>query len=208
VALLDFGITGRLDDAGRLALLRLIMTAAANDVPGQVAAMRDLGALPSDIDVDEVIRDLRLDQDVVDPTTMSADQLTSEIRQMTKALLGYGARMPKALMLFVKDMIFIDGSMTTMAPDIDVLSQIVTILTHLQVNHGERIAKDLGVVPTGLSVDPSGIRGSFGLGPEVEGITHRELQARRRQLRRTLARRTTDDDDVTGKGAAADVPMS
>ncbi|HMK63356.1 MAG TPA: AarF/UbiB family protein, partial [Acidimicrobiales bacterium] len=48
VALMDFGITGRLDDAQRLALLRLIIAGSANDVRGEIEAIRDLGALPLD----------------------------------------------------------------------------------------------------------------------------------------------------------------
>ena len=190
VALLDFGITGRLDERGRRGLLRLVMATATNDVRAQVGAMCELGALPDDVDVDAVIGDLRLDQPVVDPTTMDAEQLTSEIREMTKSLLGYGARMPKALMLFVKDMIFIDHSMATMAPDVDVLAQIVTILTHLQSRHGARIAEDLGMAPATLGgVELAGIRSSLGLGEHVEHLTHRELQARRRLIRRRLQHR-------------------
>ena len=34
-------------------------------------AMRDLGALPHDADLEAVIHDLRLDQPTVDPTTLS-----------------------------------------------------------------------------------------------------------------------------------------
>ena len=190
VALLDFGITGRLDERGRRGLLRLVMSAATNDVRAQVEAMRELGALPGDVDVDEVIADLRLDQPVVDPTTMDAEQLTREIREITKALLGYGARMPKALMLFVKDMLFIDGSMATMAPDVDVLAQIVAILTHLQSRHGARIARDLGMAPSDLGgVGLGGIRSAFGLSDEVEHLTHREIQARRRLIQKRLHHR-------------------
>lgn len=190
VALLDFGITGRLDERGRRGLLRLVMSTATNDVRAQVAAMCELGALPDDVDVDGVIADLRLDQPVVDPTTMDAEQLTNEIREMTKALLGYGARMPKALMLFVKDMLFIDNSMATMAPDVDVLAQIVAILTHLQSRHGARIAQDLGLAPSALGdVELGGIRSTFGLSEDVEHLTHSELQARRRLIRRRLQHR-------------------
>jgi ubiquinone biosynthesis protein len=195
VALLDFGITGRLDDRGRRGLLRLVMSTAANDVRSQVAAMCELGALPDDVDVDRVIADLRLDQPVVDPTTMDAEQLTREIREMTKSLLAYGACMPKALMLFVKDMLFIDNAMTTMAPDVDVLGQIVAILTHLQSRHGERIAHDLGMAPDALGgVELAGIRSSLGLGEEVEHLTHRELQARRRLIRKRLQHRHTSKE--------------
>ena len=183
VALLDFGITGRLDERGRRGLLRLVMSAATNDVRSQVEAMRELGALPEDVDVDAVIADLRLDQPVVDPTTMDVEQLTREIREMTKSLLCLGARMPKALMLFVKDMLFIDNAMATMAPDVDVLGQTVAILAHLQSRHGERIARDLGVSPSALGeVQAAGIRSSFGLGDDVQQLTHREIQARRRLI--------------------------
>ena len=190
VALLDFGITGRLDDQGRRGLLRLVMSTATNDVRSQVAAMCELGALPVDVDVDRVITDLRLDRPVVDPTTMDAEQLTQEIREMAKSLLEYGARMPKALMLFVKDMLFIDNSMATMAPDVDVLGQIVAILTHLQTRHGDRIAQDLGVAPAALgSVELAGIRSSLGLSEDVQRLTHRELQARRLLIRKRLQHR-------------------
>ena len=200
VALLDFGITGRLDERGRLALLRLVMSTATNDVRTQVVAMRDLGALPADVDVDRVIADLGLDRPVVDPTSMDADELTRQIQEMTKALLGYGARMPKALMLFVKDMLFIDNSMATMAPDVDVLAQSVAILSHLQTRHGERIAHDLGLVPGSIGeVSVAGIRSSLGLTDDVTQLTHRELQARRRLIRRRLEHRRRRRTDGAGQ---------
>ena len=72
----------------RLAFLRLVMAASANDVPGQIAALRDLGALPADVDIDAVIRDLGLDRPPIDPTTLTAEELIAEIRDLTKALLG------------------------------------------------------------------------------------------------------------------------
>ena len=44
--LLDFGIVGRLTDERRVAFLRLMVAATTNDLKGQMAALRDLGALP------------------------------------------------------------------------------------------------------------------------------------------------------------------
>ena len=38
---------------------------------------------------------------------------------MVKALLGYGARLPKELMLYVKNMVFLDGAIAKLAPDLD-----------------------------------------------------------------------------------------
>ena len=187
VALLDFGITGRLDDAQRLALLRLILAGSANDIPGQIAAMRDLGALPAGTDIAAVIRDLGLDRPPIDPTTLSAEELTAEIRDVTKALLGYGARMPKELMLYVKDMLFLDGALAIMAPDVDMISEIVTIVMHFHEHHGARIASDMGMDQRDMpAIDLDGIRASFGVTEPVDQLTYRELQERRELIRRRL----------------------
>ena len=187
VALMDFGITGRLDDQQRLALLRLIIAGSANDIRAEVEAIRDLGALPAATDVDAVIRDLGLDRPPVDPTTLSAEELTSQIRDVTKALLGYGARMPKELMLYVKDMLFLDGALALMAPDIDMIGEIVTIVMYFHERHGERIAREMGMVPTEMpKIDLDGIRASFGVTEPVERLTYRELQERRELIRRRL----------------------
>ncbi len=144
VALLDFGITGRLNERKRLAFLRLQVGATTNNLVAQVEALRDLGALPPDTDIDAVIRDLGLDRPPVDPSTLSAEEMMGELRDITKSFLGYGARLPKELMLFVKDMLFLNGAMATMAPDVDILAEILAIVTYFNLHHGEQISRDVG----------------------------------------------------------------
>ena len=189
-ALLDFGIVGRLSEPRRMAFLRLLMTATANDVHGQLAALRDLGALPPDTDLDAVIKDLGLDRPIVDPTTLSADQLVQEIQKTIKALLGIGARMPKELMLFIKNLVFLDGAVATLAPDLDILGEIAKVSMHFANVHGERIANELGLgADDAYELDLTGVKASFGLDETVEGITYRDLQARRALIRDRLTRR-------------------
>jgi ubiquinone biosynthesis protein len=186
-ALLDFGIVGRLSEPRRLAFLRLLMSATSNDIHGQLGALRDLGALPPDTDLDAVIRDLGLDKPVVDPTTMDADELVNEIQKTIKALMGIGARLPKELMLFIKNMVFLDGAIATLAPDLDIIGEIGNISMHLATTHGERLAGDLGLDPTTYELDLSGVRASFGYEQGTEGaVTYRELQARREIIRNRL----------------------
>ena len=179
VALLDYGITGRLGDEGRLAFLRLIVGATANDVPSQVAALQDLGALPAGADVQAVIRDLGLDRPPLDPTKMSAEELTATIRELTRSLLAYGARMPKELMLFVKDMLFFSNAIQTLAPDVDLIGLVGEIATYMALQHGERIARDVGHAISVEAIDLSGFKASLGVDPSTESITVRELNARR-----------------------------
>jgi ubiquinone biosynthesis protein len=188
-ALLDFGITGRLDEVRRQAFLRLLMGGAGNDVLAQLAALRDLGALPPDTDLARVVRELHLDQPPVDPTTMSGEQLVAEIQQVMKALLGIGARFPKELMLFVKNLVFLDGAIARLAPDLDIFGEIAAISIYFASHHGDRIAADVGIDPRGIELDMTGVKASFGISDDTEGLTHRQLQQRRETIRRNLSRR-------------------
>ena len=70
-----------------------------------------------------------------------------------KALLGYGARMPKELMLFVKNMVFLDGAIARLAPDLDLFAEIAEHLGLLRQHHGERIAADIGIDPMDVPID-------------------------------------------------------
>ncbi len=186
VALLDYGITGRLDPSGRQAFMRLVVGATVNDLRMQLAALRDLGALPPDADLDVVIHDLGLDRPVKDPTTMTPDELVTELREVTRALLGYGARLPKELMLFVKDALFLNGAIATLAPDVDLFAEVTHVATYLATHHGERIAGEVGIDPRSMEVDLDGMRASMGLGPEVKTLTFRDLQQRRETIVRRM----------------------
>lgn len=186
-ALLDFGITGRLTDFKRVALLRMLMSGTSNDPVGQLAAFRDLGALPPDTDLDAVVRDLGLDTgEVLDPTKMDGDALVAEIQKTIKALLGYGARIPKELMLFVKNMMFVDGAIATLAPDLDILSEIADITMYFARQHGESIAAQLGTDPSAWELDMEGVKAGLGLGDDVDQLTYRDLQERREVIRQRL----------------------
>jgi ubiquinone biosynthesis protein len=183
VALLDFGITGRLDEVKRLAFLRLMIGSTTGDTRAQVSAMADMGALPPGSDIDAIIADLGLDGPVKDPTKMSPDEITAELQEITKKLLGYGARMPKELMLFVKDMLFIDAALTTLAPEVDLFAEIGWIAGHFAQKHGERIAGDIGIDITEMKPDVDAMRAGLGIDEQIDSLTHADLQARRKQVR-------------------------
>jgi ubiquinone biosynthesis protein len=189
-ALLDFGIVGRLSEPRRLAFLRLLMAATTNDLTAQIEALRDLGALPPDTDVAAVIADLGLDRPVIDPTKLEADELVEEMQRTVKALLGIGARLPKELMLFIKNLVFLDGAIATLAPDLDIIAEIGNVSMHFATTHGEELANQLGMEPGTYELDLSGVRASFGYEHDNAGpVTYRDLQARRDIIRSRLQKR-------------------
>jgi ubiquinone biosynthesis protein len=177
-----------MDEAQRLAFLRMMMTGAANDVPGNLAAFRDLGAVPADADLEELAQLLKLDQPTIDLTQLSGQQLVAEIQSILKGLLAHGARLPKNLMLYVKNLLFVDSAIATLAPDLNLFVEITRIYAYFVEHHSAQILRDVGLDPGNVSVDLDGVRRGLGLHDDVESITHRELQARRDAVREKLER--------------------
>lgn len=188
VALLDFGITGRLSEPRRLAFLRLLMSSTMNDVKGQLTALRDLGALPPDTDLDEVIVEMGLDRPPIDPTTLSPDAMVREVQRIVKQLLSFGATLPKELMLFVKNMVFVDGAIATLAPNLDIFAEMAHISAYFAMTHGERIVGEIGIDPRQHELDLEAVKEGFGLDRSTENFTYQDLQERRQLIRDRLER--------------------
>jgi ubiquinone biosynthesis protein len=184
-ALLDFGIVGRLNDKRRMAFMRLMLGATTNDLRGQVAALRDLGALPQDTDIDAVIVDLKLDQPV-DPTTLNGEELVQEVQRIVKSLLAYGAKLPKELMLYVKNMVFLDGAIARLAPDLDIIAELTNITMIFTQRHGERIFRELGVDQNTFQIDLGSVKASLGVDESTDTLTYRELQRRRELIQKRM----------------------
>ena len=184
--LFDFGITGRLAEPQRLAFLRLLISGTAGDVKGQLTALRDLGAFPADTDLEAVFQDLELDQPVKDPTQMAASEMVDELQDLVTKLLGYGAQAPKDLMLFVKNLMFLNAATATLAPDLDLIGEIVHIHQYFLTHHGERLARELGLNPSEAHVDVDAIKAGFLVPSDVERLTFADLQERRRTILRRM----------------------
>jgi ubiquinone biosynthesis protein len=186
IVVMDFGITGRLNEAQRLAFLMLLVAGTTGNTMGQLAALRDLGAFPPDIDLQRVFTDLQLDR-TMDPTALSADELVRELQDLTKKLLGYGARAPKELMLFVKNLMFLDGTIARFAPDLDIIGEIEKVHLEIAERHGARFAAELGIDALG-PLDIEAVKAAMGV-PDVERLTYRDVQERRDVVRRRLEER-------------------
>jgi ubiquinone biosynthesis protein len=113
--------------------------------------------------------------------------MVHEIQRIVKALLGYGAKLPKELMLYIKNLVFLDGAIASLAPDLDLFAEIVHISEYMATTHGERIAAQIGMDPTDVEMDLTGIKASFGVDPQAtESLTYRDLQQRREIIRHRL----------------------
>jgi ubiquinone biosynthesis protein len=120
---------------------------------------------------------------------MQPEELVAELQRVVKALLGYGARMPKELMLFVKNMVFLDGAIARLAPDLDLMAEIAHVATYFATTHGMELAAQVGMAPDEYEFDADGVRAAFGVDGSIESLTYRELQERRETIRKRLRSR-------------------
>jgi len=205
VALLDYGITGRLDDQRRMIFLRILLAAMTGDHRSVLAGYQELGAISPDADLDEFMRDIPMDRPPVTVVTegsdggagtggvtsagghAGADQMIGEMQRVTKALVKHGARLPKELMLFMKDFVFIDGAISTLAPDLDVLGEMLRISQYFVLEHGAQIASEIGLDPESLKFDPSSWAASMGVEGTGRSLSHEELERRRRAVRTAMS---------------------
>ena len=114
---------------------------------------------------------------------MSAQELIGEIRDIVSKLVEYSARMPKELMLFIKNLLFLDAAIALLAPDLDLIGETFQIATHFAQRHGERLASEAGT-PMKQEINLDGFKASFGLDPSVQTLTYADLQERRKIIRK------------------------
>jgi len=86
----------------------------------------------------------------------------------------------------VKNMVFLDGAIARLAPDLDILGEVASISLLFANKHGERLGRELGVDPTSVEFDMSGVKATLGLDSDVERITYKDLQARRDLIQKRM----------------------
>ena len=148
-SLIDFGICGRVDAAGRRALVRLTVAYAQDDGLGQVRALQGFGALPSDVDVtviaaqlDAAAADVRARFGGPDgPAGVTLAQVAQSMGATMQMLAANGFHLPKDLVLFFKNLLYLNGFADAVAPDANVLSHVDPILAHFQARHGATLVQ-------------------------------------------------------------------
>lgn len=142
-ALVDFGICGRVDAAQRAALVRFMLPFAAMDARGQIQALSHFGAIPPDADTEALANQLQRELDLIDPRgghRLTFDQLGETLSAIMRILSAHRFRLPKDLVLFFKNLLYLSGFTASVAPDADLLSQIEPIMAHFMARYGDQLA--------------------------------------------------------------------
>ncbi len=142
--LLDFGICGRFTPAQRRSMARYLVGFARGDAFAQADALSDFGAIPdvSDALVAELTDELeRLAERVNGAVTF--ERLGENISSQLAVLARNGFRMPKELVLFFKNLLYLSSFAAALAPGADLFSAIEAALASID-EQGDELTALLG----------------------------------------------------------------
>ncbi|MGJ9413773.1 ABC1 kinase family protein [Aeromicrobium sp. CF4.19] len=147
-SLVDFGIAGRLDARQRAGLVQYLAAWAGGDAAGQIAAMQSFGAIDHDADVTQVVAELQVELDLLADRArgeVTFDQLGITLGRLLQVLARNGFRMPKDLVLFFKNLLYLSGFAASVAPEADVLAVVQEILMDLLADPSTGFGQILGL---------------------------------------------------------------
>lgn len=175
VYLLDFGITARFTPDERLHFARLVTGGMSGDWRAQVRALVGLNALPSDADVEFLGKELGLDRQL-DVGSLGADELARELQNLSRTLLGSGARLPTQLMLWAKNLAFLDRTIGILAPEVDMITLLSKVAGDFLQNNAAEL---LPMVGGDVKLSVEAVKSSMGVGAHVEKMSWKEMAERR-----------------------------
>ena len=173
-----------------MAFLRYVVGIMTGDVESQVLGIKDLGAFPEDSDIGLIINEFQLERNNFDPLELSEDEFINEFRTIIKNLLAEGARIPKELMLFVKNFAYLSSVMQELDPEMDLLTEFLEVASGFFGRNGVRVATEIGFSLSAEDVTDMTFRRVAGLRENVSTLTWKELGERRNSLLGRMDRRS------------------
>jgi ubiquinone biosynthesis protein len=140
--LVDFGICGRFTLAQRRSMVRYLVGFAQSDSHAQVSALRDFGAAltVSDALVAELAEELECLALRADGA-VTFERLGENVSNQLSILARHGFRMPKELVLFFKNLLYLSSFAAAVAPQADLFAVIESVLGGIGENHANELAQ-------------------------------------------------------------------
>lgn len=140
--LVDFGICGRFTPEQRSAMARYLLGFAARDAHAQIGALQAFGAIqaPGAALFDELTGELeRIDQRIGGDITF--ERLGESVSAQLSILARNGFRMPKELVLFFKNLLYLSSFAASVAPEADLFLAIERALGDIDEQRQGELAK-------------------------------------------------------------------
>ena len=146
-SLIDFGIAGRIDAAQRAATVRFLFGFARNDTLMQLEGLQAFGAVPQGWDLGALRDQIESHLNSLDPTILdrsaelTVDSLGQALGTIIRVLAQNGFSLPKELVLFFKNLLYLNGFAATLAPDTNLFTQIEPTFTYFVAKYPDELSQ-------------------------------------------------------------------
>ncbi|MEZ5139117.1 MAG: AarF/UbiB family protein [Acidimicrobiales bacterium] len=129
-SLIGFGIAGRIDAEQRAATVMFLFGFGRNDQLLQLRALQAFGAVPPGADLPTLASEIEAQLMAIDPTLLTregeftVDRLGQALGSVIRVLARNGFSLPKELVLFFKNLLYLNGFASTLAPGTDLFGHI------------------------------------------------------------------------------------
>ena len=153
-SIIDFGIAGRVDVDQRAALFRFLYGFAQNDTVMQLQALQRFGAVPPGEDLGVLARRIEDRLNAVDPSILARDKPMSigmmgeVLGAVIRILTESGFTLPKELVLFFKNLLYLNGFAATLARDTNLFDEIPPIFAYFTQRYPGELAQIIGDLAT------------------------------------------------------------
>lgn len=139
--LFDFGIVGRLTEPVRAKLAQYLIASTTNDYEAMIVALKAFGSIPADVDVRAMAAEIQLLYAPFVEGGVVVAQLGDLMETMIRSMVKYKARIPRELVLLSKQMLYLEGAASALAPDMDLLQEQNMIYLALMQKYPELAAQ-------------------------------------------------------------------
>ena len=147
LSLIDFGIAGRITAAQRAATVKFLFGFARNDTLLQLKGLQAFGAVPAGEDLSRLAQELEDQVNAVDPTLLArdseltVDKLGQALGAIIMVLARNGFKLPKELILFFKNLLYLNGFAAALAPDTNLFTQIEPVFSYFVTKYPAELAQ-------------------------------------------------------------------
>ena len=146
-SLIDFGLAGRIDADQRAATVKFLFGFARNDTLMQLEGIQAFGAVPDGWDLAALRDEIEAQLNAVDPNLLdrsgeiTVDALGQALGTIIGVLARNGFSLPKELVLFFKNLLYLNGFAATLAPDTNLFTQIEPAFTYFVSRYPEELSQ-------------------------------------------------------------------
>jgi ubiquinone biosynthesis protein len=146
-SLIDFGIAGRIDAEQRAATVKFLFGFAQNNTRMQLEGLQAFGAVPPGADLDALVAEIERRVNAADPTILAregdftVDKLGVALGAIIRVLASSGFTLPKELVLFFKNLLYLNGFAATLAPDTNLFDQITPTFGYFVAKYPDELAE-------------------------------------------------------------------